>query len=115
MLIPKDATLFIPTWAIHHSSNIYSDPETFNPDRYHHHEKLANDYAGSSDWPAEITTTMELVGGFVRAFMWQKETCGALLQSYFGLLNLLSQLIRTLAWLSPWTLTRTILAYCKRL
>lgn len=29
---------------------IYDDPEVFNPDRYANHEKLANDYAGSSDW-----------------------------------------------------------------
>jgi len=50
MLIPKDTTLFIPTWALHHSASIYSDPESFNPVRYAHHEKLANDYAGSGDW-----------------------------------------------------------------
>ncbi|RSL94626.1 hypothetical protein CEP52_012536 [Fusarium oligoseptatum] len=50
MLIPKDSTIFIPTWAIHHSENIYEDPETFNPDRYTQHPRLANDYAGSPDW-----------------------------------------------------------------
>jgi hypothetical protein len=50
MLIPKDSTVFLPTWAIHHSPEIYSDPETFNPDRYLHHYKLASDYAGSPDW-----------------------------------------------------------------
>lgn len=50
MFIPKDTTLFIPTWAIHHMDSIYEDSETFNPDRYNNHEKLANDYAGSSDW-----------------------------------------------------------------
>ena len=50
MLIPKDTTLFIPAWALHHSASIYSDPESFNPDRYAHHENLANDYAGSGDW-----------------------------------------------------------------
>lgn len=50
MFIPKDTTIFIPTWAIHHSNSIYPDDETFNPDRYKNHEKLANDYAGSGDW-----------------------------------------------------------------
>ncbi|KAL6360789.1 hypothetical protein LRP88_06497 [Fusarium phalaenopsidis] len=50
MLIPKDSTIFIPTWAIHHNENIYKDPETFDPDRYSQHPRLANDYAGSPDW-----------------------------------------------------------------
>ncbi|RSL73400.1 hypothetical protein CEP53_000723 [Fusarium sp. AF-6] len=50
MLIPKDSAIFIPTWAIHHGENIYEDPETFNPDRYAQHPRLANDYAGSPDW-----------------------------------------------------------------
>ncbi|KAL5591178.1 hypothetical protein FOVSG1_010067 [Fusarium oxysporum f. sp. vasinfectum] len=50
MLIPKDSTIFIPTWAIHHTESIYEDPESFNPDRYLNHPKLANDYAGSPDW-----------------------------------------------------------------
>ena len=50
MLIPKDSTIFIPTWAIHHNENIYKDPETFDPDRYAQHPRLANDYAGSPDW-----------------------------------------------------------------
>jgi hypothetical protein len=50
MLIPKDSTVFCPTWAIHHSEDIYNDPESFNPDRYLNHPKLANDYSGSPDW-----------------------------------------------------------------
>lgn len=50
MLIPKNSTIFIPTWAIHHSDSIYADSEEFNPDRYRNHVKLANDYAGSPDW-----------------------------------------------------------------
>ncbi|KAK4150414.1 putative cytochrome P450 oxidoreductase [Chaetomidium leptoderma] len=50
MFIPKDTTVFIPTWAIHHMDSIYPDHDTFNPDRYENHPKLANDYAGSSDW-----------------------------------------------------------------
>lgn len=50
MLIPKGATVFIPTWALHHNDMLYEDPEEFNPSRYSGHEKLANDYAGSPEW-----------------------------------------------------------------
>ncbi|CAI4213213.1 unnamed protein product [Parascedosporium putredinis] len=50
MLIPKGATVFIPTWALHHNDELYDDPDSFNPDRYLGHEKLANDYAGSPDF-----------------------------------------------------------------
>ncbi|EXJ90176.1 hypothetical protein A1O3_03245 [Capronia epimyces CBS 606.96] len=50
MLIPKDSTIFIPIWALHHSERYgYADPHAFNPDRYLNHPKLANDYAGSPD------------------------------------------------------------------
>ncbi|EAW15397.1 cytochrome P450 [Aspergillus fischeri NRRL 181] len=50
MLIPKDSTVFIATWAIHHNEQIYKDHDVFDPDRYKDHPKLANDYAGSPDW-----------------------------------------------------------------
>jgi hypothetical protein len=30
MLIPKDSTLFVATWAIHHSEDLFSDHDTFN-------------------------------------------------------------------------------------
>lgn len=50
MLIPKDSTVFVATWAIHHSEDLFPDHDTFNPDRYKNHPKLANDYAGSPDW-----------------------------------------------------------------
>jgi len=50
MFFPKDTTLFIATWAIHHIEDIYAKEDDFDPDRYLHHDKLANDYAGSSDW-----------------------------------------------------------------
>lgn len=43
--------ILIPLWAIHHSKRLgYTDPETFNPDRFLKHPKLANDYAGSPDY-----------------------------------------------------------------
>ncbi|KAF2871230.1 cytochrome P450 oxidoreductase-like protein [Massariosphaeria phaeospora] len=48
MLIPKDATVFIPAWSLHNTC--YSAPELYNPDRYLQHPKLANDYAGSPDY-----------------------------------------------------------------
>jgi cytochrome P450 len=50
MFIPKDSTVFVAVWAIHHTEQIYSDHDTFNPDRYDSHPRLANDYAGSPDW-----------------------------------------------------------------
>jgi cytochrome P450 len=50
MFIPKDSTVFIGVWAIHHSDSDYKDPDKFNPDRFDGYNKLANDYAGSSDW-----------------------------------------------------------------
>jgi cytochrome P450 len=50
MLIPKGTTIFIPTWALHHNDALYDNPNQFNPDRYARHVKLANDYAGASDW-----------------------------------------------------------------
>ncbi|KAI1617874.1 putative cytochrome P450 oxidoreductase [Exophiala viscosa] len=45
MLIPKDSTIFIPTWAIHHSADIYPDDEAFNPDRFLNYPKLSSEYA----------------------------------------------------------------------
>ncbi|KAJ5982934.1 hypothetical protein N7481_005033 [Penicillium waksmanii] len=47
MLIPKDSTLFVATWAIHHTEELFQDHDTFDPERYANHPKLANDYAGS--------------------------------------------------------------------
>ncbi|KAF1994944.1 cytochrome P450 [Amniculicola lignicola CBS 123094] len=48
MLIPKDATIMIPHWALHHSQ--YDDPDTYNPDRYLNHPGLASEYAASQDY-----------------------------------------------------------------
>jgi cytochrome P450 len=51
MLIPKDSTIFLPIWSVHHGERYgYDDPFAFNPDRYLNHPKLANDYAGSPDY-----------------------------------------------------------------
>lgn len=50
MFIPKGTTLFIPTWALHHTDSLYADSERFYPERYLGFEKLANDYAQSPDY-----------------------------------------------------------------
>ncbi|RFU29332.1 hypothetical protein B7463_g6997, partial [Scytalidium lignicola] len=51
MLIPKDSTVIIPTWAIHLSEKMgYEKPEEYNPDRFLHFPKLADSYAGSPDY-----------------------------------------------------------------
>lgn len=48
--LPKGSLVFIPIWALHHSEAEYSDHERFNPDRFEGYDRLANDYAGSSDF-----------------------------------------------------------------
>jgi len=50
MLIPKGTTVFAGIWAIHQNEKIYPDHDTFNPDRYLDHPKLANDYAVGPDY-----------------------------------------------------------------
>jgi cytochrome P450 family 619 len=51
MLIPKGATVVIPSWAIHHSERFkYDNPEEFQPERYLKHPRLADSYAGSPDF-----------------------------------------------------------------
>jgi Cytochrome P450 len=50
MFIPKDSTLFVAVWAIHHTEGLFSDHDTFDPERYASHPKLANEYAGSPDY-----------------------------------------------------------------
>lgn len=50
MLIPKDSTVFLAAWAIHQDEKLYPDHNTFNPDRFVNHKKLANEYAVGPDW-----------------------------------------------------------------
>lgn len=51
MLIPKDSTIFMPTWALQHAEHLgYDEPYAFKPERYAKHTKLANDYAGGADY-----------------------------------------------------------------
>ncbi|KAL1969798.1 hypothetical protein VTN77DRAFT_7307 [Rasamsonia byssochlamydoides] len=50
-LIPKDSTIFIPVWALHHSEQFgFYDPEKFDPDRYLDYPNPAYHYAGSPDY-----------------------------------------------------------------
>ncbi|KAF2652642.1 cytochrome P450 2D18 [Lophiostoma macrostomum CBS 122681] len=48
MLIPKDATIFIPPYVLNRT--LYENSEEYNPDRYLNHPRLAMDYAGSPDY-----------------------------------------------------------------
>jgi cytochrome P450 len=51
MLIPKDSTVIIPIWGMHMSEATgYKDPEKYNPDRFLDWPRLADAYAGSSDY-----------------------------------------------------------------
>ncbi|KAF4075547.1 hypothetical protein AMELA_G00235680 [Ameiurus melas] len=34
LTIPKDTTIFVPTYALHRDPEHWPDPETFNPERY---------------------------------------------------------------------------------
>lgn len=98
MLIPKDATVIIPSYAIHRSEKWnYKDPNTFNPARYLQHPRLANDYAGSPDYNNRdkvptvekikmnmaltfvvdyITMAMEQAAVFVQECTWPSELNG---------------------------------------
>lgn len=50
MFIPKDSTVFLAVWAIHHTESLYPDEDEFKPERFDGFNRLANDYAGSSDY-----------------------------------------------------------------
>jgi cytochrome P450 len=61
MLIPKDSTIFIPIWALNNSETQgFTEPETYNPDRYIDFPRLANDYAGSPDYNARDKSPLPL-------------------------------------------------------
>jgi cytochrome P450 len=48
MLIPKNATVFLPIYALNHT--YYSDADTYNPDRYLGHPKSSSEYAVRPDY-----------------------------------------------------------------
>ncbi|KAF4334392.1 oxidoreductase [Fusarium beomiforme] len=51
MLIPKDATVIVPSYALHRSERCkYKNPDEFDPTRFLKHPRLASDYAGSPDF-----------------------------------------------------------------
>lgn len=40
----------IPQWSLHQAPTSYTNPSTYNPDRYLNHLGLATEYAASSDY-----------------------------------------------------------------
>lgn len=58
MFIPKDSSIFIGVWSIHHDENIWKDPDSFVPERYLGYDKPASFYAGSSDWEGRDMTPL---------------------------------------------------------
>lgn len=48
--VPKDSIIFIGVWALHHDANHFESPDTFNPERYKDHSRLASYYAGASEY-----------------------------------------------------------------
>ncbi|KAH6972758.1 putative cytochrome P450 oxidoreductase [Ilyonectria sp. MPI-CAGE-AT-0026] len=50
MLIPKGSTIFVGVSAMHIDEDYYPDHNTFDPERFAKHSKLANDYAIGPDY-----------------------------------------------------------------
>ena len=48
--LPKESTIFIGVWGLHHDKSYYKDPNTYDPERYNGYDKLASYYAGSPDY-----------------------------------------------------------------
>ncbi|EOD47128.1 putative cytochrome p450 protein [Neofusicoccum parvum UCRNP2] len=50
-LIPKDAMILMPIWAIHrYESNGFENPDQYNPDRYMNHKRLGSELTGIPDY-----------------------------------------------------------------
>jgi hypothetical protein len=50
MFIPKGTQVFVGIWAMHQNEKMYPDRDSFNPDRFLNHPKLANEYAVGPDY-----------------------------------------------------------------
>jgi cytochrome P450 len=50
MFIPKGSVIWVAIWAMHQNDELYPDHNSFNPDRFLDHPKLANEYAVGGDW-----------------------------------------------------------------
>ena len=49
--MPAGSSIFVPSYALHHTAAHYSDPSTYNPSRYLHlPNKLATHFAASPDF-----------------------------------------------------------------
>ena len=47
MVLPKDATVVLNVWAMHHDESTWRDPEHFIPERFDAYPALASTYAAS--------------------------------------------------------------------
>jgi len=50
MRIPKGSIVFVGIWAMNHDEKHYLDHNSFNPDRFLDHPKLAHEYSVSPDY-----------------------------------------------------------------
>ncbi len=50
MHLPKDATVVLNVWAMHHDKKTWKDPERFMPERYESYPALASTYTASGKW-----------------------------------------------------------------
>lgn len=50
MIVPKDSTVILNVWGLHHDPTRFPNPEIFDPDRFAGRTLLAPDYASSADF-----------------------------------------------------------------
>ena len=50
MSIPKNSTIILNVWGLHHDPDLVPDPDTFNPSRFATRTLLAPEYASSADY-----------------------------------------------------------------
>ena len=50
MFLPKDSTVVLNVWAMHHNPETWKDPQHFQPERFEKYPSLASVYAASGEW-----------------------------------------------------------------
>lgn len=50
MFLPKDSTVVLNVWAMHHNPETWEDPQHFQPERFEKYPLLASVYAASGEW-----------------------------------------------------------------
>ena len=50
MHLPKNATVVLNVWAMHHDHNIRKNPEHFMPERFKSYPVITSTYAASGKW-----------------------------------------------------------------